>query len=274
LVVNFFSPNCSFCLNMAPGLGQVPEGGARVLVISRGDADENLRLAKDYKWRCDVLLDETGDVTKAYGITGTPTGYLLAPDGHVASELAVGGEAVLALAANHANGQATLTAESLREKQEVALDRARHAGLSLRESQLDRKGLEAGAKAPQFALPDLEGTKRSLANFLDKRVLLVFSDPNCGPCDALGPELERLHRQHLNGNLRVVMISRGDLEANRRKAETHGYSFPMLLQKRWEISKEYAMFATPIAYLIDCDGVIAKPVAVGKSSILALVGPS
>ena len=67
------------------------------------------------------------------------------------------------------------------------------------------------------------------------------------------------------------MVSRGDQRANRAKAQEHGYPFPVLLQKHWEISKEYAMFATPVAYLIDEQGVIAKDVAVGSDAILQLL---
>ena len=39
---------------------------------------------------------------------------------------------------------------------------------------------------------------------------------------------------------------------------------------RWEISLQYAMFATPIAYLIDEQGILASDVAVGVEPILAL----
>ena len=66
------------------------------------------------------------------------------------------------------------------------------------------------------------------------------------------------------------MISRGEIEENKRKAKAFGYSFPVLLQNGWEISKEYAMFATPIGYLIDADGIIVKDVAQGNEAILAL----
>ena len=68
----------------------------------------------------------------------------------------------------------------------------------------------------------------------------------------------------------MVMVSRGDLEVNRAKAKEHGFTFTVLVQKHWEISKQYAMFATPIAYLIDEQGVIATDVAVGADAILAL----
>ena len=44
----------------------------------------------------------------------------------------------------------------------------------------------------------------------------------------------------------------------------------MLLQRRWEVSKEYGIFATPVGYLIDEEGVIAKDVAVGSDAILRL----
>ena len=44
----------------------------------------------------------------------------------------------------------------------------------------------------------------------------------------------------------------------------------MVLQQQWEISRRYAMFATPIAYLSDEAGVIAHDAAVGVQPILSL----
>jgi hypothetical protein len=50
----------------------------------------------------------------------------------------------------------------------------------------------------------------------------------------------------------------------------HGLTFPIVLQQQWEISRRYAMFSTPIAYLIDEAGVVSRDVAVGVEPILAL----
>ena len=47
-------------------------------------------------------------------------------------------------------------------------------------------------------------------------------------------------------------------------------TFPLALQRQWEISREYAMFATPVGYLIDADGIVAAGVATGPEAILAL----
>jgi hypothetical protein len=40
-----------------------------------------------------------------------------------------------------------------------------------------------------------------------------------------------------------------------------GLTFPVFLQQQWENSRRYAMFATPVAYLIDVAGVITHDVA-------------
>src|SRR5262245_16387046 len=145
-------------------------------------------------------------------------------------------------------------------------DRAsRFNNRSLARSKINRDGLKAGTPAPDFRLPCLDGTERSLQDFRGRRVLLVFSDPHCGPCNALAPQLESFHQEH--PEIALVMISRGEPKDNRAKVKEHGLTFQVLLQQRWEISRRYAMFATPIAYLIDERGVIAHDVAVGTDAI-------
>ena len=100
-------------------------------------------------------------------------------------------------------------------------------------------------------------------------MLLVFSDPNCGPCMALTPQLEQAHRR--SADVQVLMVSRGEIEANREKVAEFGLTFPVVLQKQWEVSRDYASFATPVAYLIDAAGVLASDAAVGVEPILGLL---
>ena len=49
-----------------------------------------------------------------------------------------------------------------------------------------------------------------------------------------------------------------------------GLTFPIVVQRQWEVSLLYAKFATPIAYLIDERGILLSDVAVGVEPILAL----
>ena len=70
----------------------------------------------------------------------------------------------------------------------------------------------------------------------------------------------------------MVVISRRDAEATRAKAKALGLTFPIVMQKQWEISLKYGMFATPTGYLIDEQGIVVNDVAVGVKPILAFAG--
>jgi peroxiredoxin len=146
----------------------------------------------------------------------------------------------------------------------------RFSNRSLTRSKIKRDGLETGTAAPDFWLPRLDGGgELSLSELHGKPVLLVFSDPHCGPCNVLAPELEKFHRRH--PQLQLVMISKGEPAENRAKVKEHGLTFPVVLQQQWEISRRYAMFATPIAYLVNEQGIVAEDVAVGVEPTLALI---
>jgi hypothetical protein len=50
----------------------------------------------------------------------------------------------------------------------------------------------------------------------------------------------------------------------------HGVSLPIGLQHHWDVSREFGMLATPIAYLVDERGTLSAPVAVGADEVLDL----
>jgi peroxiredoxin len=119
-------------------------------------------------------------------------------------------------------------------------------------------------------LPDINGHTVSLEEFRGKHVLLVFSDPHCGPCDRLAGHLELIHLQTQQRNGTVVVIGRGDVAENRNKARKFGLRCPVVLQNKWEVSKQYAIFLTPVAYWIDEQGVVVREVAKGVDEVLQL----
>jgi peroxiredoxin len=137
-------------------------------------------------------------------------------------------------------------------------------------SRIARGGLNAGTAAPSFTLADINGHTVSLEEFRGKQILLVFSDPHCGPCDLLASHLELIHIQSRQRNGSVVVIGRGDAEENRNKARQFGLSCPVLLQNKWEVSRQYAIFLTPVAYWIDEQGVVVRDVAKGVGEVLQL----
>jgi len=230
------------------------------LVLTTGGAEANRKLVEEHGIRCPVLLQEGMEIASRYQCNGTPMATSLMSRA--------------TSPASWRSGRRPFWHWWMRRRPSTT---SGHAPAALggkrpvEESKIERNGLPAGTPAPGFRLPLLYGGELSLEEYRGRKVLLVFSDPNCGPCDQLAPPLERQSRA--SGDVQVLMLSRGELEANRAKAAQHGLTFPILLQRQWEISRDYAMFATPVAYLIDEEGIIAREVAVGVEPILALLAP-
>jgi peroxiredoxin len=274
----FFNPRCGFCTRMAPDLAALAADGGEdrpvPLVITTGDAEANRTLFEEHGVRGPVLLQEQMEVMSQYKASGTPSGYLIDEQGRIASELTTGAPDLLALAV--APPGVVPAATNGEAKGDCGCGKASaskgKANKGLAASKINRSGLKAGTPAPEFRLPRLDSGELALEEYRGRRVLLVFSDPECGPCQRLAPALERLHRERTDPA--VVMVSRRDPEANRRKVDELGLTFPVALQKSWEVSMKYAMFATPIGYLIDERGVIAADVATGVEPILALASES
>jgi peroxiredoxin len=262
----FFNPQCGFCTKMAADLAALPADGGDQrpvpILVTTGVAEENRKLVARYSIRCLVLLQQQMEVAAKYGAQGTPMGYRIDSAGLIASELAVGAEALLQLATIPAPDQ-TEPATTNGSAPHAAKDDP-----SLARSRLNRSGLKAGTPAPDFRLPRVGEGELSLSDFRGEQVLLVFSDPKCGPCDELAPQLQEIHLRR--PELQVLMVSRRDVEANCAKATALGLTFPIVLQKQWEVSLQYAMFATPVGYLVDEQGILASDVAVGVGPILAL----
>jgi thiol-disulfide isomerase/thioredoxin/uncharacterized membrane protein YphA (DoxX/SURF4 family) len=133
------------------------------------------------------------------------------------------------------------------------------------------EGLPVGTEAPQFNLSGLYGESITLAALRssDKPVMLLFTDPGCGPCNAMLPEVGRWQEEH-EKKLTLSLVSRGEVEENKTKAQEHALK-NVVLQKDWEVSEAYQVRGTPSAVLISADGKIASPVAGGAEGIRALL---
>jgi peroxiredoxin len=262
LLVNW-STTCGFCDAIIDDLAKLQDRFAKrdvdVVLVSRGDPEENRRFVAERGLACRILLqpEDNGGIAAFAGI-GTPAAYLIDEHGRVAKPMALGADEVPSLAREAAGRQLKLSTER-----------------PVSESRIQREGLPAGTPAPIFSLPSASGGKISLEQFQGSQTLLVFSDPECGPCDVLADDLAQWHRSRTGDDgLALLMISRGEVEANRRKVEERGITFPVAIQPRWKVSKEYGIFATPVGFLLDEHGVIARDVARGPEEIMALARDS
>jgi len=90
-----WNPSCGFCRQLLEPLkaweAKVPLSTLRMLVIARGDTGEMAAAG----FRSTVVMDHDGSVSRAFGMTGTPMAVLVDARGRVASEVAVGADAIL-----------------------------------------------------------------------------------------------------------------------------------------------------------------------------------
>src|SRR5262249_53905980 len=103
-------------------------------------------------------------------------------------------------------------------------------------SRVGRDGLGLGTAAPSFSLKDIHGADVRLQDFANHKVLVVFTQPGCGPCNQVVPQLNALQRKE---HVQVVVISNGEPNSSRGWAEEHGAHFPVLCQEHWQVSRRY-----------------------------------
>ena len=126
-----------------------------------------------------------------------------------------------------------------------------------------------GVVAPPFELRSVTGAPVTLAALLTRGqpLLLTFSSPRCGACDALLPEIGRWQRDHAD-LATVVLISDGDAESNRRAVDI-GIS-NLLLQEGGDVSRAYGVPGTPAAITVDPTGRVTSRPALGHVAIRSL----
>jgi peroxiredoxin len=127
--------------------------------------------------------------------------------------------------------------------------------------------LDSSSVAPDFILDTLDDGKTSLDNLLQrgKNVLLVFSDPNCGPCQQLMPEVAEW-RALYSHTLTVVVISEGTKDDNAAKLGAMPRNL-VLIQRQREVAEAYGVYGTPAAALVRAGNMMSGGVATGAEAI-------
>ena len=97
-LVLFWNPGCGFCQQMLDDIKEWerhrPAGAPALLVISTDSPEANAHQG----FRSPVLLDPQFETAGLFGVSGTPSAVLLDDTGRIASDIAVGTEAVFMLA--------------------------------------------------------------------------------------------------------------------------------------------------------------------------------
>ena len=136
---------------------------------------------------------------------------------------------------------------------------------------VSRDGLAAGARAPEFTLPDPAGRPVSLAGFAGRPLLLVFGSTTCAPCRGLIPDLNAFARERA-AELQVLYLSRGEAEETRRFIEELDVRVPVAVHPDMALPDQYKARVTPFAFVIDAEGIVrAKGLSNNRNHLEALL---
>ena len=120
--------------------------------------------------------------------------------------------------------------------------------------------LPLGTIAPDFTLPDTNGTDITLESVSgDKALLVVFMCNHCPFVIHIESELASIARDYDECGLSMVGISSNDVSTHpddgpehmKTKAASAGYNFPYLYDESQEVAKAYRAACTPDIFLFD-----------------------
>ncbi|MDQ3512829.1 MAG: TlpA family protein disulfide reductase, partial [Chloroflexota bacterium] len=246
--VLFWNPGCGYCARMLDDLKawemDRPTGAPKLLVVSTGTVEANQAMGL----HAPVVLDQNFAAGRAFGATGTPAAVLVDAIGRIASPLAVGAPAVLALARGE-------------EPSGIALNGNGAAAPTTP---------KVGDLAPKVVLPDLNGRTVDLARLRGSRTLVLFWNPGCGFCDRMLDDLKAWDTKPPKGAPKMLVVSTGDIEANKAM----GLRSPVVLDQGFTVGTAFGASGTPSAVLVDARGKVASEIAVGAEAVLTLARSS
>lgn len=126
--------------------------------------------------------------------------------------------------------------------------------------------LPLGTSAPDFSLPDVDGSTKSLADFEGAPgLLVVFMCNHCPFVIHLADALAEFAKEYQAKGLAVVGISSNDVENYPadtpelmvEEAKQRGYTFPYLYDATQGVAKAYRAACTPDFFLFDKDQKLA-----------------
>ncbi len=121
--------------------------------------------------------------------------------------------------------------------------------------------LPIGTSAPDFSLPNVDGSVVARDQLAGKPLLVIFMCNHCPFVIHLREALAAFADEYLDRGLAIVGISSNDVseypqdspEAMKEEAAAAGYRFPYLYDATQEVARSYKAACTPDFFLFDAD---------------------
>lgn len=122
--------------------------------------------------------------------------------------------------------------------------------------------LTIGDKAPEFSLPDQEGTQHTLSQYKGKWVLLYFYPKDFTPGCTTEACSFRDNFNDLKDNVVILGVSRDTVDSHKKFAQVHALPFTILADPEKTVINAYGtdgvIFTKRTSFLINPEGIIHK----------------
>jgi peroxiredoxin len=149
----------------------------------------------------------------------------------------------------------SFTALDHRAEAASAADRSADAGIKTLYRDLGIIGVPRIAPPVDFNLHDIGGATVQLSDFKGKVVFLNFWTTWCPPCRIEMPSMQKLYDQLKHRDFAMVAV---DLQEPVSQVEAFvkkfKLSFPMLLDSKGEVGRQFGIRALPTTFILDKEG--------------------
>ncbi|MFC7393083.1 TlpA disulfide reductase family protein [Scopulibacillus cellulosilyticus] len=120
----------------------------------------------------------------------------------------------------------------------------------------------AFVKAPPFKLPDTENQMIDLHEYRGQSVLVNVWTTWCKECQEDMVSLQKISQKYSNSQLQILAVNMTTEETSAKAVQNYlvknPITFPVLLDKKGKVKKDYHVFGIPTSFLIDPYGRIIK----------------
>lgn len=125
---------------------------------------------------------------------------------------------------------------------------------------------QAGFLAPDFKLQTLDGRSLALSDLRGQAVLVNYWASWCGPCQAEMPAMQKVYEAYHDQGFEILAVNatnQDQLAAVQSFVDSHGLTFPVLLDVDGQVGGAYQVHSLPTSFFVRPDGTIEEVVIGG-----------
>lgn len=118
-------------------------------------------------------------------------------------------------------------------------------------------GISIGSVAPNFILENLQGEQVSLDDYRGKTVIVNFWTTTCPYCIKEMPDFQKIYSERKDTDFTILAVNIGESKATVNNfMKKNNYTFPVVFDKKGEVSYMYNITGVPTSIIIDGEGIV------------------